>query len=467
MAHYDVVIVGGGISGLSALHFLRNRFPALSVRLLEAEDRLGGTIGTDRIDGYSLDWGPNGFLDREPLTLQLCRELGLSGSLERANSNVSKRFILRGGKLREVPMSPPKFITSDILSLPGRLRVLWEPFARGPKEGVDESIYSFVKRRIGREAADYLVQPMVSGIYGGLADKLSLESCFPVMKTMEAEYGSLFKALISKTREARKAGRKSGGPTGPGGWLTSFTGGLDAVTNGFQKKYHDAIEINAAVNEVTREGDQYRIATVGGTAFQASHVILATPAYVSADLTTRLSALLSAALADIPYAPIAVVCLGYPRAAVSHALDGFGFLVPQKEQRHILGSIWTSSIFRDRAPDGSVQFRSMVGGDGDHSSIKFSDDQLVALVTSDLKDIVGVSGTPSLSRIYRWKRGIPQFTIGHRDTMVTIEQELQNLGGIFVTGNAYYGIGLNDCVKQSYKVVTAIGENRTGPANSG
>jgi oxygen-dependent protoporphyrinogen oxidase len=461
MAHYDVIIVGGGISGLSALHFLVSQYPGLRVRLLESDNRLGGTIGTDRIDGYSLDWGPNGFLDREPLTLQLCRELGLSGSLERANSNVTKRFILRSGQLREVPMSPLKFLTSDILSLPGRLRVLWEPFARGPRLDSDESIYNFVRRRIGREAADYLVQPMVSGIYGGLAHKLSLESCFPIMKSMEAEYGSLFKAMISKARQAKKAGKKAGGPTGPGGWLTSFSGGLDVIVKAFEHKYHDRIETEAAVSSITRDGDEYVIATESGELHLARRVILATPAYVAARLTGQLSTRLSSALNDIPYAPIAVVCLGYPRAAVSHSLDGFGFLVPQKEQRHILGSIWTSSIFRDRAPDGHVQFRCMVGGDGDHASMNFSDEQLVALVIGDMKDIVGVSGTPSLVKCYRRQQGIPQFTIGHRNTMTVIEAELKKAGGISVTGNAYYGIGLNDCVKLSHRVATAIGEQIT------
>ena len=166
MNKIDVAIIGGGISGLSALHYTKTRKPNLSVTLIEGSNRLGGTIGTDLINGYSFDWGPNGFLDREPLTLQLCDELGLTEQLEKANDNVSNRFILRKGKLRAVPMSPPKFLMSDILSLPGKLRVMMEPFAKKRPEGIDESIYDFVQRRIGKNAADYLVQPMVSGVYG-------------------------------------------------------------------------------------------------------------------------------------------------------------------------------------------------------------------------------------------------------------------------------------------------------------
>ncbi|MCK4461680.1 MAG: protoporphyrinogen oxidase, partial [candidate division Zixibacteria bacterium] len=221
MSQTDVVIVGGGISGLSALHFLRQLKPQLSVRLFEADNRLGGTIGTDHVDGYSFDWGPNGFLDREPLTLRLVDELGLSDQLERAGANASNRFILRKGHLRKAPISPPAFLLSDILSVTGRLRVLMEPFASGPPVDVDESIYDFARRRIGRQAADYLVQPMVSGIYGGRAERLSLKSCFPIMHEMESKYGSLFRAMIAKAREAKAKGGKAGGPGGPGGWLTS------------------------------------------------------------------------------------------------------------------------------------------------------------------------------------------------------------------------------------------------------
>ncbi|MCM2272053.1 MAG: protoporphyrinogen oxidase, partial [candidate division Zixibacteria bacterium] len=217
MPQFDIVIVGGGISGLSTLHYIRTRKPERTVQLIEADRRLGGTIGTDHIDGYSFDRGPNGFLDREPLTLQLCDELGLQIDLERANPNVSNRFILRGGRLREVPMSPPKFLKADILSWPGKLRLLKEPFAANRPEGIDESIYDFGARRIGREAADYLIQPMVSGVFGGVASKLSLKSCFPVMREMEDEYGSLFKAMLAKAKKARSEGKRSGGPSGPGG----------------------------------------------------------------------------------------------------------------------------------------------------------------------------------------------------------------------------------------------------------
>ncbi len=452
----DVVIIGGGISGLAALHFVRTLRPELSVVLYEAETRLGGTIGTDHVDGYSFDWGPNGFLDREPLTLRFVEELGLNSQIERANEAVQKRFILRKGKLRSVPMSPPAFLKSDILSWPGKLRVFMEPVSKKRPDGVDESVYHFAKRRIGEEAADYLVQPMVSGVYGGMAERLSLRATFKIMHEMESEYGSLFKAMIAKAKRAKKEGKKSGGPAGPGGWLTSFQGGLYAIIEKCRSLYSDFIVTGSPVESVEKNVKRFKVHLAGGATVRASHVIFATPTYTAARIVKPLSEKLAEALESIDYAPIAVVCFGYDRKNIGRDLNGFGFLVPRKENRRILGSIWTSSIFANRAPEGKVQFRSMVGGDGDNEVMNLTDGELVGLVRKDLDGIVGLTGQPEIVRMYRWQRGIPQFKIGHPERMARIERELARLGKIHVTGNAYYGIGLNDCVKQSFAVAQSL-----------
>jgi len=452
---YDVGIIGGGISGLAALHYLRSRRPELSVRLFEAESRLGGTIGTDLVDGHSFDWGPNGFLDREPLTLQLCHDLDLDNDLERANENVKNRFILRRDVLRAVPMSPLRFMASDILSLSGRLRILAEPFARGGSDS-DESIYEFVSRRIGREAADYLVQPMVSGVYGGLADRLSLKSCFPIMHEMESQYGSLIKAMIAKARAAKRAGKRSGGPSGPGGWLTSFKGGLQRLVDRPAERYADHIQTDTPVTSITRADDRYVLSVDTGENVTAKRIIVATPAHRAADLLGELSPSLGVELEAIPYAPIAVVCLGVQDSDVAHSLDGFGFLVPPKENKSILGSIWTSSIFANRSPQGQVQLRSMLGGDGNHAVVDMSDDELVNRTIEDLRDVIGLSLPPTTARVYRWHRGIPQYVIGHQARLQRIEKELARFGNVHLAGNSYYGIGLNDCIKQAYQVVDSI-----------
>jgi protoporphyrinogen/coproporphyrinogen III oxidase len=452
----EVAIIGGGISGLSALHFLKRLKPHLSVALFEAGHHLGGTIGTDRINGYSFDRGPNGFLDREPLTLRLCHELGLTDQLERANGNVSHRFILRGGKLRSVPMSPQKFMTSDALSLSGKLRVFCEPFVPRKQSSDDESIYDFSKRRIGKEAADYLIQPMVSGIFGGVAERLSLKSCFPIMSEMEEQYGSLTRAMIARAKQARARGKTKGGPGGPAGWLTSFYGGLDIIVNRLGELYAGDIRCDATVTAIRRTNSTFEITFADGETHTTGALIVATPAYQAGKILHPISDSLAVALKGIRYAPISVVCTGYDASAVKRNLDGFGFLVPQKEKRRIMGSIWTSSIFRDRAPEGKVQFRTMVGGDGDHASVDLPDDELLRVVCRELGDIVGLTKDPDVAKIYRLGRGIPQFVTGHADRLVEIEREIKKLGNIHLTGNAYYGIGLNDCVKQSYRVAESV-----------
>ncbi len=456
MPENDVIIIGGGISGLAALHYLRQDKPNLKVKLFEAEPRLGGTIGTDRIDGYSFDSGPNGFLDREPLTLQLCDELGLKEQLERANESVNNRYILKGGRLRSVPMSPPKFLMADIISWPGKMRIALEPFSKKRPDGIDESIYDFACRRIGREAADYLVQPMVSGVYGGVAQKMSLQSCFPIMREMEDEHGSLFKAMIAKAKAAKAKGKKSGGPSGPGGWLTSFKGGLDRIVVRFQETYAPFISTGKSAESIMRSDGGFVVKFKDGFSETTRNVIMATPSYETAKMTAKLSPELSQALGSIPYAPIAVVCAGYHAKQVKDPVNGFGFLVPKKENRKILGSIWTSSIFADRTPQGMVQFRTMVGGDGFHESVDLTDEELLTAVKQDLGEIMHITGEPEMVKMYRWKYGIPQYRVGHRKLLDTIERELTSIGGTHIAGNAYYGIGLNDCVKQSHKVAGLI-----------
>jgi oxygen-dependent protoporphyrinogen oxidase len=332
-----------------------------------------------------------------------------------------------------------------------------EPFAPSRPEDADETIYDFAKRRIGREAADYLVQPMVSGVYGGMADRLSLKSCFKVMYEMESEYGSLIKAMIARMRKARKEGRKAGGPAGPGGRLTSFAGGLYRLIERFHELYADYIATGSPVSAIKRQNDTYTLTGEYGEPLAAAkQVVLATPSYRAAELSKPLNGALSQALAEIPYAPIAVVCLGFRAEDVGHPLDGFGFLVPAREQMNILGSIWTSSIFRDRSPDGQVQFRTMLGGDGNHAIADLSDEELINRTIDDLDRIVGLKAAPAVSRVFNWRRGIPQYVVGHQERLNRIEKALAAVPGLHLAGNAYYGIGLNDCVKQARHIADRL-----------
>jgi len=455
----EALIIGGGISGLTVAHASGLGSQPGKCELWECTGRLGGTIGTDRIEGYSVDWGPNGFLDREPLTLRLVDELGLKSSLEPANPKSEERFIVKRGRLHPVPFSPAKMISTGLLSPLEKVRVFCEPLIPARRGDGDESIFDFAARRIGRAAAETFVDPMVSGIYGGLARELSLPACFPMMREMEIRYGGLVKALIARQREKRRsAGKvgeaktKSGGPTGPGGHLTSFKSGFALIIERLGDQLESIIKKNRTISRIRRVDDAWEITDQTGLTQQARKVVVACPAYAAAPLFRDFDRDLSAAFAEIPYAPIIVVATGHRRTDIRHPLDGFGFLIPRNQGMRTLGSIWTSSIFEGRAPEGFVQFRSMLGGAGDPSILELSDDQLWITLQRELDPLIGIRNDPAFIRIYRWEQGIPQYKIGHRERRAKLEQLVSHHPGLFITGNAYCGISLNDCVKMAYRV---------------
>ena len=451
------IIVGGGISGLAAAHWLRlNKRPG-TWELWESSARVGGTIGTDRVDGFSFDWGPNGFLDREPLTLQLVREAGLDSLLEPANEKAEKRFIAKRGRLHAVPFSPPAMLRTGLLGPLEKLRVFAEPFVPARRDDDDESVFGFAARRIGRAAAETFVDPMVSGVFGGVARELSLPSCFPIMREMERRYGGLVLALIARRREKKRTGAaKSGGPAGPGGRLTSFDGGLDLLTERLHRNLSTLIRKGSPALSIGKVDGVWELRRATGEKVQARQVILACPTFVSAQLLAGFDPELARAFESIPYAPIAVVATGHRRADIAHPLDGFGFLIPRGEGLRTLGSIWTSSIFRGRAPSDHVQFRTMLGGAGDPAVMQLSDDELWHTIRRELDPFIGIRRDPVIRRVYRWERGIPQFTLGHRERRDRIERHAAAHTGLHMVGNAFYGVGLNDCVKMAWNVARKV-----------
>jgi protoporphyrinogen/coproporphyrinogen III oxidase len=459
----EVLIIGGGISGLTVGHASGLGNQPEKCELWECTDRLGGTVGTDRADGYSVDWGPNGFLDREPLTLQLVDELGLRDRLEPANPKSEKRFIVKHGALHPVPFSPAKMLGTGLLSPLEKARVFCEPFIPARRGDYDESVFDFAARRIGRAAAETFVDPMVSGVYGGLARELSLPSCFPIMRELENRYGGLVKGLIGRQLEKRRARKKegvpkskSGGPAGPGGRLTSFKTGFDVLVQKLGERLDKVIKKNRQISWIRRNEDAWEVADHTGRTVHARNIVIACPTYAAAPVLRDFDRKLAEAFDAIPYAPIIVVATGHRQGDIQHSLDGFGFLIPRTQGMRTLGSIWTSSIFTDRAPEGCVQFRSMLGGAGDPSVLELSDDQLWQTLKRELDPLVGIRNDPAFMRIYRWERGIPQFKLGHRERRTNLEQRVAGHPGLFIAGNAYYGVSLNDCVKMAYRVARQL-----------
>jgi oxygen-dependent protoporphyrinogen oxidase len=445
-----VAVLGGGVTGLCVAHYVAEALGDDSVVLIESADHVGGRARTDRVDGFTCDWGPNGFLDREPKTVAWLEALGLGEVMRRANENAAHRFILKNDALVEVH-PPPKFLTSSLLSIPGRARLFCEPFIPAKRDDAPESIWDFAARRIGAEAADMMVAPMARGIFGGDAKQLSLQHCFPRMAEMERDYGGLVKALFKRKKEAG-----GGGPMGPRGVLTTCAGGIGLVAERAAERLGDRIHTGTKATRLGRDGGTLRIETDRELSVRAAQVVVAMPAFAAKPLLAEFDSALADALGSIAYADIAVVCTGYARERVGRDLDGFGMLYPPNQDKRVLGCIWSSSIFPDQAPEGAVLLRSMIGGYNDPQAVALSDAELIDCVARDVHPRMGIDSKPDFVRVFRHRQGIPQYLLSHGEHLATIEVAEARHPGLIFAGNAYRGVGMNDCVVSAYRAVERV-----------
>jgi len=446
-----LVIIGGGITGLSLAYFLLEKNPSFDIVVLESEKKAGGKIWTDKVNGFLCEGGVNGFLDNRPKTLELVSKLALTPL--RSSDNARKRFIFSEGKLHRLPESPGAFFRSNLLSLSGRLRIIGEIFA--PKgSGEDETLASFAKRRLGKEAYEKLIDPMASGIYAGDPEKMSLKSCFLKVYNLEQKYGSLIKGMLKLQKEAKKTGKKVG--AGPGGVLTSFYDGMGMMIDALSRILGGRLRTGMRAVSVDKQKDNYLVYLSDGSPLDAQAVVFAAPAFETSGMVKDIDKNLSSVLGEIPYPAVSVVCFGYKRERFKHPLDGFGFLIPGREGRRILGTLWDSSVFPNRAPEGYVLLRSMLGG------VKMSDlalqdeNRLADVVMAELRDIMGITTQPDFVKVYTHKQGIPQYPLGHQQRLATIDKMTSNFKRLYITGNAYRGIGVNDCIENSYTLAERI-----------
>ena len=448
------VIVGAGISGLVTAYAMLERQPNLELTVLESTDRVGGKVWSDQTDeGFLCESGVNAFLNNKPMTLDLTQSLGLSPITSFDASR--HRFVFSEDRLQELPSTPPAFLTSTLLSVPGRLRVMLETLI--PRGNLaDESLAQFATRRLGQEAFEKLIDPMASGVFAGVAAQLSLKSCFPRIHEVEKEYRSLILALIKLQIKAWKDGSRTKPTAGPGGKLTSFSSGMSALPLALAAKLGDRLQVSTPVESLTREGRYYAIHTTEGKQIDAERVILASPAYAQANILQDLAPNIAQEIGAIPYPSLSVCCLGYKRDKIKHDLNGFGFLVPSREHRHILGCLWDASIFPQRAPQGYVLLRVMIGGARNPELALLPEDKLMDLVRRDLKDIMEIDAEPDFVRVYRHRHAIPQYLVGHRSRLDTIEQLLQKHPSLILTGNAYKGVALNDCVANAHHLAQTL-----------
>jgi protoporphyrinogen/coproporphyrinogen III oxidase len=444
-----IAIIGGGISGLSLAYFLLEKDPDLDIIVFESEKRLGGKIWSEKSDGFLCEWGVNGFLDNKPRTLELSRKVSLEPL--RSNDASRKRFIFSDSRLHRLPESPPAFLASSLMSLPGKLRIMAELVIPGNVKE-EETLAAFARRRLGKEAYEKLIDPMASGIYAGNPETLSLRACFPKVYDLEARYGGLIRGMLRLQRERKKQGIGGKVGAGPGGALTSFYHGMGELVSALRDFLGERIRLGSKVQGIDKKGRGYVLFFPDGSSIETDIVVSASPAYAVSEMLRNMDRRLSNLVAEIPYPSLAVVCLGYRKEKIHSPVDAFGFLIPSREKRKILGTLYDSSIFPNRAPEGYVLLRSMVGGARASALARENEAKLVDLVQGELAAIMNIRSAPDFIRVYRHEMAIPQYTVGHLERLRNIDTIRQKHKNLYLTGNAYRGIGVNDCIENSFRL---------------
>ncbi|MBD3275837.1 MAG: protoporphyrinogen oxidase [Candidatus Marinimicrobia bacterium] len=465
----DVIIIGAGISGLAAAYWIKKA--GYSVQILEKSDRAGGSVQTDHQDGYLIEHGPNSGLETNPLIKKLSEELGILDQMIYANEEGNNRYIVRDGTLHSLPMAPTKFLSTKLFSTSAKFRVLKEFFTGKADTEKKETVAEFVSRRLGPEFLDYAINPFVAGVFAGDPTELSVRAAFPKLVALEDNYGGIFKGVIKGKRE-RKKRAKAGEESKQSAKMFSYQNGLSTLSDALADVFKDSLTLNTSVTEIAKSEDTWIVshsAEGDSATIEADAVLFALPAYSAADLIKSIDTQASNTLGQIPYAKAVMIYSGYKKSSVPIDLDGFGYLVPEKEKLNILGTIWTSTIFPGRAPENYVAFTTFMGGRRQPEKIELDDTQLLAEMKSDFQSLMGIEADPEMTFIRRWPRAIPQYTLGHLEREEQMNQFESNNPGLFITGNHRGGISVADCIKNSLpraeSVILHLKEQALQPEN--
>jgi len=446
----DVLVIGAGISGL--LCAWQHQQAGASVAVVDAASRAGGAIGTRRENGVMVEAGPNSMLETTPLIGELLASVGIAGERVVPGPEAKKRFILRGGRVHAVPTSPGGFLGTPLFSLGAKLALFREPFVgRGAADG-DESVADFVRRRLGQEFLDYAINPFVSGVYAGDPERLSVRAAFPKLVDIEQRYGGLIRGQIIGARERRRTAEKSKNTAS----MMTFRGGMQAMTDAIAARLATFLADTPVVG-LERVGPGWRATATDGRVFEAAQVVLAIPAYATRALVAPSAPDAAAALGEMIYPPVASVVSAYRREDVNHPLDGFGFLVPEKEGRRILGTIFSSSLFPGRAPDGMVVLTTFVGGMRQPDLARLPEDEIAALAQAENAQLLDAAPKAASASVTRWAQAIPQYSLGHLDRLARIDAATAALPGVHYCANWRGGISVGDCIKSGFAAAERIG----------
>ena len=469
-----VVVVGGGISGLSTAFHLqeaaRGRGLPLDCTLVECEDRLGGRIVTQREDGFVVEGGPDCFLTQKPWAVELCRKLGLGEQLLGTNDASRKVYVLWKGKLHKLPdgvllIVPTRlqpFALSPLFSPLAKLRMGLDLIIPPRRDPGDESVASFVRRRLGGEALDKIAEPMMGGIHVSDPERQSLLATFPRFADIERKHGSLIRGMLS----ARRSRPSSAGKPLP--TFMTLAGGLgDLVSTLADRLDGSRILTSREVVSLGAGADGgYRLRLSDDTQLQADSVVIATPARHAALLLDDVDRTLAEHLRSIRYVSTATVSLGFRRDTFPHPLDGFGVVIPRKEARRITACTWTSTKFDGRAPSDGVLVRCFLGSPHDERPALLPDDEIIRTAREELRSLMGVDVEPVLARVYRWPAAHPQYDVGHLDLLAEIDRLRATHPGLYLTGSSYRGVGLPDCIHNGALVAEEIVSRAAEPTRT-
>ena len=467
----QVVIVGGGISGLAAAYYFMNKLEdadvPVKIMVIEKNSRWGGKILTERIDWdngtFVIEGGPDTFLATKPWAVELCRDLGIADRLLGTNPNQHATYVLHQGALLPLPDGLAMMIPADIPSILQSRLLTWRDklrmgmdFILPPKTGnEDESLGAFIRRRLGNAAYENLIEPLLSGIYAGDGDQLSLAATFPYLRNLEIKYGSL-------ARGAREMRRSSPGKDKPkqssrSAFLTPRTGLLEIITALIANLEKRGVELRLQTNvvKIDRYHNGFELNLSNGKNIYTDYLILATPAYQTGELLRTIEPALAQSLSRIPYVSTATVSLAYPKDSLPHPLNGYGYVIPKKEHRQALACTWTSTKFPHRAPEGYRLLRVFIGRAGQ----EFTRDEaeLLALAKQEISQTLGINQAPIVERVFIWHHAMPQYNLGHREIITQVERVLKDIPNLALAGNAYYGIGIPDCIHSAILAVDKIG----------
>ena len=468
-----IAVVGGGIAGLAAAHrvteIAREKNSALEILLFEARERVGGAIATERVDGFVVEAGPDSFISAKPWALALCERLGLREHLISTNPSRQTVLVVRNGRAVPLPegfllIAPTRFfpfMTTPLFSLGGKLRMAAEYFMPRGGANEDESLASFVTRRFGREALDRVVQPLIGGIYAADPEKLSLAATMPRFLEMEQARGSVIKGMLREKRQSPAQRAESGAR-----WslFLSLAGGMQELVDAIAARLPEGcVRTHTRVTDVSWDAaSQTWTIVADGGAVDVGGVIMAAPAYAAGGLIRRVAPEIARELDGIPYTSTATVSLAYRQADIPRELGGFGMIVPAIEKRKILACTFSSVKYAGRAPAGSVLLRAFTGGALQPEFFDQDDASMEKNARSELSELLGIAAEPVFTRVHRHPRAMPQYPVGHLASMRRIEQELEKLPSLRLAGNAYYGVGIADCVHSGEKAAEAVAKALAG-----